>query len=208
MLCQDGLARLQDVARLRGGTLLDTVYAGMYLRYRFSCAKGHHWQAEGAEIVRGSWCKACANENKRVQYRLPDGLARLHAAAQAKQGVCLSSEYTMARAHYRFRCQRGHEWETTGHRIFRGTWCPACAHDTQRLSIDQMRELARQRGGRCLSEHYKNSVTKLQWECHRGHQWHAIPGTVTRGHWCAACAHMDKISNPRSGVRGKYVPAK
>jgi hypothetical protein len=208
MLCQDGLARLQEAARLRGGQLLDTVYGGMYLRYRFSCSEGHHWQAEGGEIARGSWCKACANENKRTQYRLPDGLARLHAAAQARQGVCLSPEYTMARDHYRFRCHKGHEWQTTGNRIFRGAWCPSCAHDSLRLGIDQMRELAEQRGGRCVSEHYKNSVTKLRWECHRGHQWDAIPGAVTRGHWCAACAHMDKISNPRSKARGKYVPTR
>lgn len=150
---KDGLASLQDVAERRGGTLLDTVYAGMCLRYRFACAKGHQWQAEGAEIVRGFWCKACANEAKRIQYRLPDGLARLQAAAQARQGACLSSEYIIARTHYRFRCQKGHEWQSTGHRIFRGAWCPVCAHDALRLSIDQMRELARQRGGRCLSEH-------------------------------------------------------
>jgi type VI secretion system secreted protein VgrG len=80
-----------------------------------------------------------------------------------------------------------------------------CAHDALRLSIDQMHEVARQRGGRCLSEHYVNSVTKLHWECHRGHQWHARPGAVTKGHWCAACAHLNRITNPHSKARSKYV---
>jgi len=204
---KDGLASLQNVAGQRGGALLDTVYTGMHLRYRFSCAEGHHWQAEGAEIIRGSWCRKCAIADKRIQYRLPDGLARLRAAALAKQGVCLSSEYIMARSRYQFRCQKGHEWETAGHRIFRGNWCPACAHDGLRRSIEEMRELAQKRGGSCLSEHYTNSVTKLQWECHRGHQWYAIPGAVTKGHWCASCAHLNRISNPHSKARRKYVHA-
>jgi len=44
---KDGLASLQEVAQLRGGKLFDTVYGGMYLRYRFSCSNGHSWQAAG-----------------------------------------------------------------------------------------------------------------------------------------------------------------
>jgi hypothetical protein len=208
LLRHDGIERLQECANQKGGQLLDTVYAGLNARYRFSCANGHHWQAAGGEIMRGSWCRACVNASKRIQYRLEDGLARLKAAAHAKQGICLSVEYVMARAHYRFRCQKGHEWETTGCRIFRGAWCPSCAHDRNRLSIDQMRQLAEQRGGRCLSEHYKNVATKLRWECHLGHQWHAVPSTVLQGHWCAACAYLNRITNPRSKARSKYLPVK
>ncbi|MDB5793485.1 MAG: uncharacterized protein JWQ80_3509 [Massilia sp.] len=208
LLRQDGLARLLDVADRRGGKLLDSVYTGMHARYRFSCANDHQWHAEGAELVRGSWCRACANEDKRIRYRLPDGLARLHAASQAKQGVCLSPEYVLARTPYRFRCQQDHEWQAPGQRIFRGSWCPTCATERKRLSIDEMRTLARQRGGRCLSEHYKNSVSKLQWECHRGHQWHATPSSATAGHWCPTCAHFDQISNPRSKAWSRYVSAK
>lgn len=203
---EDGFFRMQDMATRRGGKLLDDEYAGLHARYRFSCAKGHHWQAEGAEIVRGSWCRMCANAEKRVLYRLPDGLARLQAAAQARLGICLASEYVQARSQYWFRCQHGHEWQTSGNRIFRGTWCPTCAHDRMRLSIDEMHRLARERGGLCLSEHYKNNSTKLHWECHRGHRWHAPAGTVRQGHWCAACAYLDKISNPRSKAGFKYLP--
>jgi len=208
LLHQDGLTRLQAFAHQRDGKLLDTSYAGVSARYRFSCANGHHWQATGSEILRGSWCRACVNANKRIQYRLNDGLARLQAAAEAKRGICLSAEYITVRTRYRFRCQEEHEWETTGHRIFRGAWCPSCAHDRIRLSIDQMRQLAEQRGGRCLSEQYKNTGTKLHWECHRGHQWHAVPGAVLRGHWCAACVCLNRITNPRSKARSKYLPVK
>jgi len=208
MLSEDGLARMQEAASLRGGRLLDADYAGLNARYRFTWAHGHAWEAAGAEIVRGSWCRACANAEKRVLYRLPDGLARLQAAAQARQGICLASEYVVSRSQYWFRCRHGHEWQTSGHRIFRGAWCPICVNDRMRLSIDDMHVLARERGGLCLSEHYKNNATKLHRECRRGHRWRAPASTVRQGHWCAACAHMDKISNPKSKAHSKYVPVK
>ena len=88
LMRKDGLATLLEAAGRHGGTLLDSAYGGMHLYYRFSCANGHHWQAKGAEIIRGSWCRECAIADKHVRYRLPDGLVRLHAAAQAR---CLDS---------------------------------------------------------------------------------------------------------------------
>lgn len=208
MMRLGGLESLQEMAVQQGGRLLDTVYSGMHARYRFCCAQGHHCQAKGGEVARGSWCRACANADKSQQYRLRDGLTRLQAAAQAKQGICLSTEYILSRSSYRFRCRQGHEWQASGQRIFRGAWCPVCANEHKRLSIDDMRQLARQRGGQCLSDHYRNNSTKLHWECHRGHQWQAMPSSILRGHWCPSCAHFSQISNPASRARSKYRPVK
>lgn len=89
-------------------------------------------------------------------------LDRLRRAAETARLVLLSStEYTLSRSSYRFRYRQGHEWQASGQRIFRGAWRPVCANAYKRLSIDDMRQLARQRGGQCLSEHYQNNVTKL-----------------------------------------------
>ena len=208
MMRKDGWTALRDIAAAKGGSLLDTAYAGMQARYRFSCANGHHWQAQGAEVVRGSWCGACANADKSIRYRLADGLERLQAAAQDRQGACLSSEYITGRSSYRFRCHKGHEWQTSGLLIFNGKWCPACANENKRLSIGQMREVALARGGHCLSEHYKNNAIKLHWECQRGHRWHARAASVLQGHWCPMCAHFNQISTRRSRARRKYLPAR
>lgn len=201
----DGLPTLHRIAQDKGGRLLDTLYAGMGAHYRFVCANGHEWQAQGGEIARGSWCKQCANQQKKLAYRLQDGLARLQDAARAKGGECLAQEYVAAKSRYRFRCAKGHEWETTGHRIFRGAWCADCAVERLRLTIEDMRVLAQARGGQCLSQSYRNTMTKLHWECQRGHQWYAVAGAVRRGHWCAACAHLNQITNRESKARRKYL---
>lgn len=206
MMREDGWTVLQDIAAAKGGSVLDTGYAGLQARYRFSCAYGHHWQAQGAEVMRGSWCGACANADKSIRYRLRDGLERLQAAARARQGACLSSGYILARSSYRFRCHKGHEWQTSGVLIFHGAWCPTCANENKRLSIEQMQQVAQARGGFCLSEQYRNNAVKLHWECHRGHRWHAPASRVLQGHWCPMCAHFNRITNPKSKAWIKYRP--
>ncbi|MBI3744862.1 MAG: hypothetical protein HY261_11345 [Chloroflexi bacterium] len=72
-----------------------------------------------------------------------------------------------------------------------GSWCRICAKGGRRLGIEQMRELARSRGGRCLSTVYHNSLTPLRWQCAEGHEWLATAGNVhkRRGTWCPFCGH-------------------
>lgn len=57
------------------------------------------------------------------------------------------------------------------------------------LTMDDMREAARKRGGECLSGVYKDMSTKYRWRCHLGHEWDAT-GSVVRnnGRWCPECA--------------------
>jgi len=205
LMRKDGLAALQHMAESRGGRLLSTIYNGMAERYRVQCVHGHQWETEGVEIARGTWCRLCAYEDKRQHYRLADGLERLQDAAIAKKGVCLSGEYTGLKTHYQFRCKHGHEWKSTGHRILRGSWCPTCIRTEKSLGLEIMRKIAQERGGACLSEQYQNAATKLHWECHRGHRWHAVPAAIRRGHWCPECAHMNHISKPNSKARLKYL---
>ncbi len=60
----------------------------------------------------------------------------------------------------------------------------------KKLTIEEMRRIALERGGKCLSDTYVNSYTKLLWECKEGHQWKSKPADVKRGSWCSYCARM------------------
>ena len=56
--------------------------------------------------------------------------------------------------------------------------------------IEKMRQLARTRGGLCLSDLYINSKSKLWWQCAKGHRWQATPFSVKiRKSWCPECAN-------------------
>ena len=56
-------------------------------------------------------------------------------------------------------------------------------------TIEDMRQAAKFRGGKCLSEKMgKTPYDKLVWECCEGHTFEAAPYTVLiGGHWCPDC---------------------
>ena len=58
------------------------------------------------------------------------------------------------------------------------------------LDIEDMRQAAAFRGGKCLSETMTKGdlATKLEWECAFGHRFSASPALVLLGgHWCEEC---------------------
>ncbi len=203
-----GLARIQEAARKRGGEWLPQPYARVMDAYRFRCAEGHEWTAPGMAVVRGKWCRLCANKASGNACRHKDGLGELRRIAQEHGGQCLTHRYENARARYHFRCAQGHEWGTMGWNVLRGTWCLKCANGRNKLSIETMREMAAERGGRCLSDTYVNQLTKLEWECARGHRWHSAPRNIRKGHWCAQCAHLAKITRHETRRKRRHEAVK
>ncbi|WP_153050293.1 hypothetical protein [Pseudomonas sp. MF4836] len=199
----ESLARLHQIAAERGGVCLNTSYQANK-PYRFRCARGHEWEAQGHEVKRRTWCPECARLRKVEGYRHQDGLERLRQKAAERGGQCLAEAYLGVGSRYRFRCAKGHEWETLGRRMLRGGWCLICAYDKKRLSIEDAHASAKARGGQCLSTSYIRVIDKLHWLCHRGHSWHAQYANIRAGHWCPECASMDRVTNPKSNAWKRY----
>ena len=74
--------------------------------------------------------------------------------------------------------------------------------------LKEMQDLAKYRGGKCLSIKYINSKTKLRWQFKEGHRWEATPGNIKRGQWCPNCygnikltiEDMQKLAEKRGGA--------
>ena len=116
----------------------------------------------------------------------------LRDIAANKGGELLSQAYLGCATKLKFRCHCGHEWEVSPNNVKRGKWCPKCARKRMgayhKLSIEEMRRIARSRGGECLSKIYVNAFTKLKWKCKLGHTWYAVPCHIKRKTWCPRCA--------------------
>jgi very-short-patch-repair endonuclease len=128
--------------------------------------------------------------------------------AKIKGGICISDEYLDARTPLRWGCSKGHEWMAAPVNITsRNSWCPFCqGQKSEKASIDYMRQIALERGGKCSSEVYINSKTKLKWECNQGHQWEAIPlNVINKGSWCPEC-HRPKKNKSSLVIKRKKVP--
>ncbi len=178
------IEQMRQLAAIRGGKCLSEKYFNNRTKLQWQCSKGHVWEASPDKIKSGSWCPVCAGRQKLT-------IGDMKAIAKSHGGECLSKEYVNAHTHLRWRCKKGHEWEAIYNHIQQGKWCPKCAHEriaaSQRLTIEEMREIAKSRGGKCISDRYVNIDTKLEWECIRGHRFKARPDSVKRGQWCPEC---------------------
>lgn len=85
-----------------------------------------------------------------------------------------------------------------------------------KLTIEHAREVARQRGGECLSETYVNCKTPLHWKCNLEHEWWTKLDSIKNGNtWCPECSgkkrltieEARKIATERDGqcLSDKYI---
>ena len=96
-----------------------------------------------------------------------------------------------------------------------GTWCNECKKDNL---FQNFKDIAKERGGKCLSEKYNRTHSKLNWRCDKGHEWPATPNSIKGGSWCPECVghhkytieHMKDLAKSYRGecLSDKYLGAK
>ncbi|MDA2290798.1 hypothetical protein PDN46_20895 [Bacillus cereus group sp. Bc191] len=128
---------------------------------------------------------------KKLNYQLSE-LKKLNLIAQSHGGKCLSNTYLGTETKLKWECAKGHVWETIPYLIKKGTWCPVCRRG--KLTIEQMKELALEKGGKCLSDSYINNASNLTWQCSKGHIWEASPYRIRTGSWCLICNHPQRLT--------------
>ena len=62
----------------------------------------------------------------------------------------------------------------------KGRWCPECS-GLKKHTIEDCRELAQNKNGKCLSESYVNFQTRMNWECDKNHQWQTTFNCIKSG---------------------------
>jgi hypothetical protein len=173
---------MQEYATDKGGKCLSTEYISVESPLAWRCKIGHTWDASFRLIQMGAWCVQC-NKNSRKE----DRLEAMKAIAIERGGKCLAVEYFNKDTAILFECSKGHQWKGRPGNIQQGAWCHVCAGNLK-LTIEDMVAFAEKHNGKCLSEKYTNSETKLKWQCAEGHIWEAVPKGLTNNHWCRICS--------------------
>lgn len=71
----------------------------------------------------------------------------------------------------------------------------------RKYTIEDMKNLAKERNGDCLSEKYTNPMTKLLWKCHTcNHEWNTKPRLIIDGSWCPKCVYKRKSEQYRTPI--------
>jgi len=179
MITRYNMEDMQFYAALKGGRCLSKEYVNSNTKLEWQCGKGHRWEADIRIIKQGGWCRACLKYNRNEEI-----MQELQEVALDRGGKCLSTEYRDWHGKLTWQCGKGHEWEAKALHIKNGnSWCPHCSRKVK-LTIDQMGQTAKSRGGKCLSRKYVNTFTKLLWQCEKGHTWKATPNKINSGQWC------------------------
>jgi hypothetical protein len=178
------LQRFREAARERNGRLISKHFKGYHRRHTWECEQGHQWKSSPNPILyQGTWCPKCGGNARRT-------IEEMREVALSRGGDCLSKEYHGAHKKLLWQCSKGHSWSASPTSVVSGSWCPECAGSKPNTLL-QMQELARERGGSCLSSVYVNSKIKLRWRCSKKHEWEAIPLNVkNKGSWCPTCANQ------------------
>jgi hypothetical protein len=115
--------------------------------------------------------------------------------AAAKKNIrCLSKSYLGSGEIHHWKCLScRHSWRAIASSIKGAHGCPSCANKLKgsyhKLTLLDAQRDAREKGGTLVSTRYKNSQSKMQWKCTKGHRWKTTLNKIRSGQWCAICRH-------------------
>jgi hypothetical protein len=132
---------------------------------------------------------------------VPDRNANYLEAAQALVtalgGRLITTEYRNAKSRIDVECANHHRFATNYDRLRQRKWCRLCylakRDNKLKFTVDDMRRVAQDRGGDCLSTAYRGMKVKLQWECREHGEFVATPNNVVHNNeWCPDCGELTK----------------
>ena len=170
---------LKQIVESKGGTLLKDVYINAKTKVQVRCENNHIWSISYNNLKSGYWCPHCVNNIKHT-------IEKMRELAKSKGGRCLSTTYTNSHTKLTWECEKKHVWDAEPQSIIKGTWCADCVK-CRKYILDDMKKLAKNKGGTCLSKKYTNVYTELKWKCKNNHVWSAIPRSIIKGAWCKKC---------------------
>lgn len=192
---QSWLIKMQELAASKGGKCLSKVYVDSHTKLTWECSQGHAWDAKPNNVSNGTWCPICSKG------KVNDGKRRtiidLKNYAIKMSGLCLSDELPTAVSKVEWQCNKGHTWSATPQSVLGAkNWCPECGkvRNEERIKslrpaqLDEMKKLAIEHGGECLSSEYLKQKSPLLWRCANGHEWSANPDSIIQGGWCPECS--------------------
>lgn len=121
-----GLDEARQLAARHNLECLSEDYKSAHHPLLWRCGAGHEWnQKLNAMRYNKMGCPRCSG----CVVDAAERLAKAHQVAREQGGVCLSDAYTRAHDKLRWRCAKGHEWDTQFHHAVGSarSWCPNCS---------------------------------------------------------------------------------
>lgn len=157
----------------------------------FECKeKNHKWQIKYNYLIDIICCKECQNEKNNKIITVKKNIGRnkeiIKKAVENKYIVINLNSDSVIRDNMNIVCNNNHSSELLlGGLIIHNYNCHKC----KRLyMLNEAKQLAINKGGKCLSNDYINSKDHLKWKCCYGHTWEtSFSGVKHKFTWCPHC---------------------
>ncbi len=196
----------------------DDVSYGNGRKFWWICETGHEWEATiNNRTNHGSGCPHCSKLNRRVTN---DNRLSLKYPELAKEWhPTKNDDLTAEDVSYGsgeivwWKCERGHEWETTIHNRSSGSGCPYCSgqflSDDNRLSIRHphlIEEWHPTKNGDLTPHDVSFGSSDIAWWlCERGHEWEYTIADRSRGIRCPDCPGRKVTDENRLSIQCPHL---
>lgn len=178
----------------------------------WKCSKGHEWQTSVVNRNKGSGCPYCLgryaikgeNDLKTVNPTLANEWNN------EKNGSLKPEHFTVnSQKKVWWKCQKGHEWQTTISHRTNGSGCPFCAgqkvikgeNDLQTVNPTLANEWNYEKNkGLTPEDVMPNSNKKVWWKCQKGHEWQTSIANRNYGYGCPVCNSERHTSFPEYAI--------
>jgi len=178
--------KCKEVIESKGGKIISEKFINSKTPIEFYCDNNHKNKHKAHNIIKkGYWCKTCYFSNIKTK-----SFNKYKKLIEDYGGKCITTfdNYKGAAHKIEWQCVKGHNQKTNPPGFIESkNHCKICFKKVK-LTLEQLQEIAKKRGGKCLSDKYVNNTIKLLWECVNGHQWTARSFDVkNKKSWCPTC---------------------
>jgi len=143
----------------------------------------HKFQCSLGLFYCGLWCLKCNGHKYSV-----DKVAECNGGKVTHYPECYNDNVKFSCGKVDADGKPHEEFAVQMNNVKKGCWCNQCSYDRLRDTIENMQELARKNGGKCLSIIYRSSRISLHWKCGTcKYKWWTAPRVIVRGSWCPKC---------------------
>ena len=171
------------------GECLSDTYTDYNEKLIFKCLHNHTFYKSFRSInYFKSWCVEC-KKNEKINKKINDYYVKINNYIELKKGKCIKADIKNSLSLVTIKCNNDHIWTTNINKIlYKSAWCRKCYNLEKKYTIDEIKEIAKKKGGECLSTSYENINSKLIWKCNNGHIWNAkLPSINCNDNWCPTC---------------------
>lgn len=182
----DSLKDLNRLANHHGGKCLSKKFNGRLDRYMWECGYCKHtWDQTIDKVLSGHWCRRCS-------VRKHFSIMEINKELSERKIQIVTNEILKVRKKYEFHCLECENiWHVPLGEVLGGHGCKQCSDKARGLkrrgTLQELKNIAKEKGGKCLSKEYHLSSTKYEFICRKGHKFWKNANNLKRGQWCKDC---------------------